>query len=760
MDWAKLRGIGISLGLWKIQRKFWEIYIPVVFVLVLIATKTSYLFSMDFSNTWDGSGHWVLLSLFSQLAQKYQAEGYVLDWFGGFFAFRYYTTFFYFLGNMFLKTGMDTSQALDVTVGVTIGIYWLGYYFFVRSFLPVHLSLAALLFYLSFPGSSQLSTSLNGIPEGNYASILGSGLVYTCLGIFFRWERQHAKGKNEALLCLGVIATCSLVGYTHYLSFIFLHLILITYHFWNWKRIALEPGTKIFSRLSFIFLPILVSLPSLWGPLTEISESLGEAMTMSHPFLKSLVGTLEKEGILNISVKSPYRLIPLFALAGLLMSIRRKRNHFFFVLVLLFYSLVQDISWLYFFPGTKIHFYRMWDLMLGFLFYLGVRGLWEYRPGFRMRISLLFLAGLGFFFHQPFLGASHFPHDVENAFQIFLRKEFAEGPSHILMETTTGSLWKRNPHRELIALREIGAITENGLLVESSWNPYVQRLYLPMRHSQDFQWGFMDPISVFKMPRPPEYLSLRYLKEKQIGFLVSKTESFRKNFEFLEEMPEVQKTSIGYLDIWDARKIITQSDDFPVIGLLSLETKLDGKRDPSPEQFFLESYMILSGGFFSGSEHYSEARSFPYFKADRVQLVDLNPYWRAYSKSPTMPQSWNLTGDIRGMVDAIWIYDPETHRIIANYPMETLPSVGSELKCKRTISNQSFHPGLRTSDGVSILRNQFNQIYSCHSKEGMHFETSTANGRIKYWMLNLLFYFSLALAGAFLYRKIKKGSSL
>ena len=149
-------------------RKIFNQYIIIFIGLGTLFFKISNLVSITDSQTWDGSGHKVLLNIFIQLSSQFLAEGYVDDWFGGFPAFRFYPSFFAFLGSLAFHLGLDLDTSFRVSIWMTVLVLIVGYYYLVRAFLKPVFAISALFLYLSFQGPPTLGTSFAGIWGGNF----------------------------------------------------------------------------------------------------------------------------------------------------------------------------------------------------------------------------------------------------------------------------------------------------------------------------------------------------------------------------------------------------------------------------------------------------------------------------------------------------------------------------------------------------------------------------------------------------------------
>ncbi|TGN14596.1 hypothetical protein [Leptospira ilyithenensis] len=656
------------MGIFMDREKTKRITVYILFTLLLIYRFRS-LFYLDDSVSWDGPGHKVLIGIFSKLGRGFLAEGYVKDWFGGFPAFRFYPPAFSFIGSVPHLLGWDLDLSLRFAVIATVIILSLGYIYFVSAFLPKDLAFVSLFLYASFSGSPVLGASFAGIWGGNFPSLLGSGLTYFVLGSWIR----YTKGYHSKHLILSLLSL-SLLGYTHYLSFLFCYFILLV-------LFSLQSDSlKRKESWVFIFLPIVLAIPSLYGPIFQGNENLGETLFAYYPFLQTMFGEIEGDSVLKQFLMTPARIIPFLSLIGIFLSFRNlKENGPYIIVFFVFLLMTQDVSFVKFFSFTKIHFYRSWDLFLGIFYLLAIKGSWEYRSVISTKYILYGIGILALVLLGPRSFGSPLSSSTINESVSFLRKNIPP-QSNIYTETTVSAPWNRSPHLVLSWTYESDFESDNGLMVESSWTPFVQRLYLPIQNENDFNWGFSDPRADYSLNFPNPELSIRFLQERNIDFLITKTDSFRNNFSFLKEkIPFSEHLSI--LKITKSKNIGSVKK---VIGLVSLAATLGEETANSPKDFFIESFLLAQAP-----------------ANQSIVYLDINPLWNQ------MP-----IAEIQKEVPVIYIYDPKRHIIV-----DTLEGKQETQACKPTVIPKSYFSSLKSESNRKLYRTQFNQILVCLQNE-------------------------------------------
>ncbi|WP_135354936.1 hypothetical protein [Leptospira kobayashii] len=639
------------------------------FFILLIVYRFRSLFYLDDSVSWDGPGHKVLIGIFSKLGREFLAEGYVEDWFGGFPAFRFYPPAFSFIGSIPHWIGWDLDLSLRFAVISTVVILSLGYIYFVSAFLPTDLSFISLFLYASFSGSPVLGASFAGIWGGNFPSLLGSGLTYFVLGSWIR----YSKGRDWKHLIFALLSL-SLLGYTHYLSFLFCYFILAVLFLMQ------TDSLKKKESWIFVFLPIVFALPSLYGPMFQGSENLGETLFAYYPFLQTMFGETEGDSVLKQFLLTPARVIPFLSLIGIFLSLRNlKENGPYIIVLFVFLLMTQDVSFVKFFSFTKIHFYRSWDLFLGIFYLLAIKGLWDYRSTTSTKYILYGIGIIALVLLGPRSFGSPLSSLAIDDSVSFLRKNIP-ARSNVYVETTVSFPWNRSPHLSLSWIYESDFRSDNGLMVESSWAPFVQRLYLPVQNENDFNWGFSDPRADYSLNYPSPELSMRFLQARNIDFLITKTGSFKNNFSFLKE--EISFSS--HLNILKVPKAQNDEREKKTIGLVSLATTLGEGKVNSPKEFFIESFLLAQN---------------PANKS--ILYLDINPLWNQIPVS-----------EMQKEISIIQIYDPKKHTVV-----ETLEKQKETDTCNPKIIPKSYFDSLKSESDRILYRTQFNQIFVCLQNE-------------------------------------------
>jgi hypothetical protein len=739
----------------------------IIFSIFLLAFRLKDLLPIEDHFTWDGPGHKVLLRIFIQLSSNFLAEGYVEDWFGGFPAFRFYPPFFSFLGAIPYWVGFDLDTSFRIAIILSIMVFISGYTYFVSYFLNPILTFSALFLYLSFQGDPTLAVSLPGVWGGNFPSLLGTGLAYFSIGSILR-SNCFSNNFESKYLYFG-LASISLLGYSHFLSFIFCYMLVFLYFLFQIKKIFHMESPKKWIVLLVIILPIFIAYPSLYGPIFNSIESSGDTLFSPYPFIETLLGFNHSSYRLTDLIVQPLRIIPGIFIIGIIFFKKKNSTDLFLVssLVLLFF-LCQDISISRIFYFTKIHFYRAWDLFLGFYFLIGVLGFSKLLNHFKIDYSIYAISLLSLLF----LGYRYQSDPVDNSIYDYFNKSIQQinmkPTDHLLSEVTTSYPWSKSPHKVLSWIQEKGIYSQNGLMLESSWTPFVDRLYLPMQNEKDFVWGFQDPRRSFNLIMPKEELSLRYLHERKISHILTKTNSFRKNFSFLNKFNKNQYNLFEEID--NPIKILstTNSENIEssynninkkeILGLVRISTTLGNTKKEVPQDFFLKSFNLLQ------DQNYKN-----------FTFVDLDPYWREMQNS-----------NFQHAVAGILIYNPENFSIVETIPIEKWKQnilnqnqninfltndiqkngnlIESDSDCYPVVFNQSYFPELelnlsqQTNKSLQFYRTQFNQTLVCLNQDQfnlVHLNSlylPSFLGRIKFFGMIFTFLFWLV-SSIFVYKK-------
>lgn len=613
------------------------------------------ILSHDMKLTWDGPGHYVQLKIFSNLGKSFLAEGYSNEWFGGYPAFRYYAGYFYFLGSIPIWTGLDLSQALQIIVLFSVILWILGYLFFISYFLKNKFIWIALFFYLGFQGPSPMGVSLVGILGGNYTHTLGMAWGFLSLGFLIR------KRFFEAFVFLTILS------FTHYLNFVFFSILTIFFLIENYL------SYKMFRSLPWNYLIVLILVPiSFWGILLNPGESLAEPQFAYYPFLETILGGLSNQSLGHIFIASPLSIFPIFMLWGYLKTFKTNNTLAISILPwlsILFLFMTQDISFSRMFPNMGIHWYRSWDFFYSLFAALSAYGF--SKVSYSKNLSYILLGLSLFFFLIQTKNINKEMQEIDQSSQL-LQKSFSldkinsliDKNYRILLETTTHDKNHKLPHFSIIEYMNLNLPVDNGLMVESSLTPFLQRIYLPISNRNDFQWGFTDPRLKLNLPLPSKLVSERFLWERNIGYIDFKSQGFNKNFSnILLQNPSKDN-------------FIPQK----IIGVLSENSYYMIKKDLNPKDYLLEGFLLTE--------------SFPDY-----YFLDISAHWNLNSKIEDFP-----------ILDEIWILNLDRHEIVHH--------LKSSKGCTAQIERSSYYPTIELKGIDSTLfRTQFNTIAYCSDEK-------------------------------------------
>ncbi|MCC5816442.1 MAG: hypothetical protein JJT78_16955 [Leptospira sp.] len=480
--------------------------------------------------TWDGPGHWVQLAIFSDMGKEFLGEKYVLDWFGGYPAFRYYPGFYYFLGSIpiWLGVSIDTSFSFITVFSVILLVggllFWSKFYFPQKSYLVW----SVLFLYAGFLGTFKMGVGITGILGGNYPHLLGVAFSFWTLGYLIR------KKYNISAFFLSALA------FTHYMGFLFTLIIVIFYFFIRKKK---------FKFLIFT-IPLFLSIISFYGIIFYPHESSAEVQFAYFPLLETILGGFQQESFFEKLYFHSWQLIPLGGFLGIFSILYiRKKNLIvllpLFLSLVLFLFFIQDISVGRMFPEIKVHLYRSWDLFYATFCLLGVIGLGQIFRKFT--IVILILSAVFFIFSMQRI------YEIKDIYSNKMDKfdlNIENVNNKLFVETSASGHWYLRPHSSLKLLKLKDIKSENGLMVESSWTPYVHRIYLPLEQENDFQWGFTSPRIREDLPPISINLVLDYLKLRGIEEIISKTSSFERNFQpILNLLSENKKSNQNWIPI-------------------------------------------------------------------------------------------------------------------------------------------------------------------------------------------------------------------
>lgn len=633
-----------------IKKKWLDIVLGSFLFLLLIS-----ILSHDMKHTWDGPGHFVQLKIFSNLGKYFLAEGYSNEWFGGYPAFRYYAGYFYFLGSIPIWMGLDISQALQIIVIFSVILWICGYMFFISHFLKNKFLWIGIFFYLGFQGPSPMGVSLVGILGGNLTHTLGMAWGFLSLGFLIR------KRIFEACVFLTILS------FTHYLNFVFFLLVTIFFFIQNYS------SYRMLRSLSWNKFIVLILVPiSFWGILMNPGESLSESQFAYYPFLETILGGLSNQSLGHIFISSPILAFPIFMIWGYLQTFKANNNLAISILPwvsLLFLFMTQDISFSRMFPNIGIHWYRSWDIFYSLFAALSAYGF--SKISYSKNISYVLLGLSLFFFLIQTKNINKEMQEIDRSSQ-FLQKTFSldkknsltDNNYRILLETTTYEQNSKLPHSSIIEYAKLQLPIDNGLMVESSLTPYLQRIYLPISNSMDFQWGFTDPRLKLNLPLPSKSVSERFLWERNIGYVDFKTPELKKNFADI------------FVHNPNTNKFIPQK----IIGLLSENSYYKIKKDLKPKEYLLEGFLLTE--------------SFPEY-----YFLDLSAHWNLKSQIEDFP-----------IVDEIWIINLDRHEVVHH--------LKDARRCTAQIERSSFYPSIEIKGIHSTLfRTQFNTIAYCSDEK-------------------------------------------
>jgi hypothetical protein len=496
--------------------------------LIIFFSGTFWIFYTDLSMTWDGPGHWVQLAIFSEMGKEFLGEKYVLDWFGGYPAFRYYPGFYYFLGSIpiWLGVSIDSSFSFITVFSVIflVGgmLFWSKFYFPLNSYLIW----SVLFLYSGFLGTFKMGVGITGILGGNYPHLLGVAFSFWTLGYLIR------KKYNISAFFLSALA------FTHYMGFIFT-LFIVIFYFLTRKK---------YSKFLVYLIPLLLSIISFYGIIFYSNESSAEVQFAYFPMLETIFGGFQEESFMEKLYFHSWQLIPLGCFLGIFsIFYHKKKNHIvllpLFLSLVLFLFFIQDISVGRMFPEIKIHLYRSWDLFYAIFCLLGVIGLGQIFG--KYKIVILILSSVFFVFSmQKIYGLKDIYSIKFDNFELHTENTNKK----VYIETSASGDWYLRPHSSLKLLKLKNIKSENGLMVESSWTPYVHRIYLPLEQENDFQWGFTSPRIRENLPPISINLGKDYLLLREIDGIYSKTNSFERNFQpILSLLKENKKSNKNWI---------------------------------------------------------------------------------------------------------------------------------------------------------------------------------------------------------------------
>lgn len=571
----------------------------------LIYKLSSILFISD-SETWDGSGHKVLLKIFIELSSQFLAEGYVDAWFGGFPAFRFYPSFFAFLGSLPFYLGLDIDTSFRISVWITVLFLISGYYYLVRSLLKPVFAVASLFLYLSFQGTPTLGISFSGIWGGNFPSLLGTGLSFYVLGILFRYNPKKLIQNKTALLFL--LCTLCLLGFTHYLNFIFTYFIIfLMILFYLSEIIRIKDRNSKYIRNFLIIglaltLPFIISIPSFYGAIFQSSESSGETLLVIYPFLENILGLNQSLEPFDDLIVNPVKLIPLlFSMGVFFYKVQNEKHRFLLIIYVSLFLMSQDLTVPKLLLNSGIHFYRAWDIFLGIHFLISLKGWSNLNKKLHIKIMVYSLALISLLILGYNYDKNPLDNQIYDDWQSELSKFTFDPKEFIFIEETSSYPWNTSPHKILAWLQKENYNTINGLMVESSWTSYLNRMYLPFKNKNSFLWGHQDPYITYNLVPVSSDSSLNYLHQRNITKVLSKTQDFRTSIQELLAKKTQKKPSNpegrNNESIIQIHPLSFQSSDSisnkpEVIGLIKNETLLNLKSKSSPRDFFIKSFYL------------------------------------------------------------------------------------------------------------------------------------------------------------------------
>lgn len=745
------------LSLSKISNKYiiFSISIAaVVFKFSSIATLYDY-------QTWDGPGHKVLLNIFIKLSSQFLAEGYVDDWFGGFPAFRYYPSFFAFLGSLPFHLGFDIDTSLRLSIWLTALILLAGYYYFASTFLNIILSFSALFLYLSFQGPPTLGSSFAGIWGGNFPSLLGTGLSFFSLGSLLRIHLKSEK-IDYANLCFFFFSLC-LLGFTHYLNFIFTYLIVSIYIIIFFLKIFLDDSKQnkisknAFGILLISFFALIVVLPSFYGPIFQSSESSGETLLVIYPFIENILGINTSSNQVNELLISPVKLIPLFLSVGIIFFKRVNYKYTFLILsYVCLFIISQDLSVPKILFYSNIHFYRAWDIFLGIHFIVSMIGLSQIFKKYNLENTIFALSVICLFFLGYKYKDNNFDSNIYKQWNNEISQYKFNENEYVFIEETTKFPWDHSPHKALSWMQSRKINTVNGLMVESSWTPYVNRLYIPFRNNFNFIWGHQDPYITYELEKPSLETTIEYLNKRNITKVISKTQVFDNDIQSLITIDSDYHVQLTKKDTSDSNITIhsiiqNNSNSLKkeplIIGLIRESTILNYTDKKKPIDFFIESFKLQNE-----------------FPKDSI-FIDLDAYWKS---KQILKYSIPFHKVIIYSSDRFKVKEEltlkEWDKFIFDNNKRIFPNLESYKKsrdnCEANLINQSYFPDLYL-DSISknlMFRTHFNQTLVCGLEkeklnlQELHFQFPILLGRLKFLLMIFISFFWLV-SGFALFKK-------
>lgn len=365
-----------------------------------------------------------------------------------------------------------------------------------------------LLIYLGFPGRGLQGTGLVGFLGGTIPATLGHALI---LQAFYFLERLRRSEERSIRFGLGFIASAALVFYCHFLSAVFLTVLLALY--------CLVFRSDFSGRRSAVLLtgPVLLAWPLAINYLAFRNFYSGTASLPDYPALIALMGA----DFLDRMLAEPSFVLPLlheiliefkwinlllvllfarYLARGLRFGIGGGRARFLLLAVLLLLWISQDESLAYLLYPFGIHWYRVFDLFFSFfalnlLFaFQSEQSAWA--DSARADLTLAALAGLlllRFLFWDPVAHEKYARMDLESYGRHTADLEvFLDGlppGSLILPEMLRNRDFQGSPHALDYYIQKHGHRNALGLTVESSLTAMLAYAYLGQGMPHIFTYG-------------------------------------------------------------------------------------------------------------------------------------------------------------------------------------------------------------------------------------------------------------------------------
>ena len=556
-------------------------------LLVILSVKFSYYLTLEPLTGWDTIGHLHLAREYNALFSNFDSTGYDPRWFQGFPIFYFYPpAFYFFVSNLHLLLGHFFPFQLSFNLGILTVILLFSCAYMKLAVLILSrsnglintylLAMAGLLFYLLYPGDGLQGVSTVGVLGGTFVSTFGHALIMLCLYYLEKYRRGGA-GMDLARLILLV----SLLIYSHYLSTVFLY-ILLTIYFVLYRR-RFRPLVLI----AIYAVPVLIAFPVVFLFFRYGHFSSGVSIISYYPGLLSLLGkdifqalstggpiwrTVLNELFVNMKAINVF-FIGVFV-AGIYLAARRKIEApllgFVFCSSAVFFWLAMDTSLAFLMKDLAVHWYRAFDVFLIFfsiaclmILLQLARRLKDGRHRSVFSAGLVCLLLIKLFSWDPVAHEGYnsirfndyFPDGDADLDGLQEYLSVVENDALILPELVRSSTRYGSPHWLDFVIQKTGHRNALGLTIESSLTPLLTYAYLLPELKHFFVWGIdaswaadlfrgADPSATGVKSAFPDYVG-----RSGIDYLITQTLLMRR---YLDRFPDyfAQSFSSGNLAVF------------------------------------------------------------------------------------------------------------------------------------------------------------------------------------------------------------------